>query len=67
MCADGHDGQTKVRLTLPRFLRGGYGWSVSFQLSHHFQQKKKVETECVGEFLSVCHAGMKLAKGINVM
>lgn len=39
---------------------------VSSLLSHHFQQKK-VETWYLWELLSVCHTGMKLAKGINVM
>lgn len=42
---------------------------VSFLLSHHFhkKRKKKVETWCLWELLSVCHTGMKLAKGINVL
>lgn len=35
-------------------------------VSHHFQQKK-VETWYLWELLSVCHTGMKLAKGMNVM
>lgn len=39
---------------------------VSSLLSHYFQWKK-VETWCLWELLSVCHTGMKLAKGINVM
>lgn len=43
---------------------------VSSLLSHHFhkkRKKKKVETWCLWELLSVCHTGMKLAKGINVL
>lgn len=31
------------------------------------RKKKKVETWCLWELLSVCHSGMKLAKGINVL
>lgn len=43
---------------------------VSSLLSHHFnkkKEKKKGETWCLWELLSVCHTGMKLAKGINVL
>lgn len=55
MCADGRDGQKKVRLILLRFLHGGYGWGVSSLLSHNFPKKKSRNWVCWRVFICLSY------------
>lgn len=65
LSADGHAGQTKVRLSLQTFLWEDAAGGVPSPLSHHFQQKAG-ETWCLWELLSACSVGMRLAEEIKV-
>lgn len=53
--ADGRAGETKVRLTLPTFLLGGYGWGCLFPAQPPFSMKKSRNLVSLRAFMCLSH------------